>query len=93
MHILPPVTAEGFDGSHHPRFADSIRAVTDRRNVGGGLKRHLNKTILESHTRLEGSLLVMYRVYYNNSNAGPGSQALTSGTMLVNNSLLLPLGT
>ena len=22
MHILPPVTAEGFDGSHHQRFAD-----------------------------------------------------------------------
>ena len=22
MHILPPVTAEGFDGSHHPRFAE-----------------------------------------------------------------------
>ena len=22
MHILPPVTAEGFDGSHHPRFTE-----------------------------------------------------------------------
>ena len=22
MHILPPVTAEGFDGSHHPRFSE-----------------------------------------------------------------------
>ena len=22
MHILPPVTAEGFDGSHYPRFAE-----------------------------------------------------------------------
>ena len=22
MHILPPVTAEGFDGSHRPRFAE-----------------------------------------------------------------------
>ena len=22
MHILPPVTAKGFDGSHHPRFAE-----------------------------------------------------------------------
>ena len=22
MHILPPVTAEGFDVSHHPRFAE-----------------------------------------------------------------------
>ena len=22
MHILPPVTAEGYDGSHHPRFAE-----------------------------------------------------------------------
>ena len=22
MHILPPVTAEGFDGSRHPRFAE-----------------------------------------------------------------------
>ena len=28
MHILPPVTAEGFDGSHHPRFAECGRAVT-----------------------------------------------------------------
>ena len=24
MHILPPVTAEGFDGSHHPRFAEWV---------------------------------------------------------------------
>ena len=24
MHILPPVTAEGFDGSHHPRFAECV---------------------------------------------------------------------
>ena len=22
MHILPPVTAEGFDGSHHPSYAE-----------------------------------------------------------------------
>ena len=22
MHILPPVTAEGFDGSHHPRCTE-----------------------------------------------------------------------
>ena len=22
MHITPPVTAEGFDGSHHPRYAE-----------------------------------------------------------------------
>ena len=22
MHITPPVTAEGFDGSHHPRCAE-----------------------------------------------------------------------
>ena len=22
MHTLPPVTAEGYDGSHHPRFAE-----------------------------------------------------------------------
>ena len=22
MHILPPVTAEGYDGSHHPRYAE-----------------------------------------------------------------------
>ena len=27
IHILPPVTAEGFDGSHHPRFAECFRAV------------------------------------------------------------------
>ena len=24
MHILPPVTAEGFDGFHHPRFAECL---------------------------------------------------------------------
>ena len=24
MHIPPPVTAEGFDGSHHPRFAECL---------------------------------------------------------------------
>ena len=22
MHITPPVTANGFDGSHHPRYAE-----------------------------------------------------------------------
>ena len=22
MHITPPVTAEGFEGSHHPRYAE-----------------------------------------------------------------------
>ena len=22
MHIIPPVTAERFDGSHHPRYAE-----------------------------------------------------------------------
>ena len=27
MHILTPVTAEGFDGSHHPRFAECISTV------------------------------------------------------------------
>ena len=27
MHILPLVTAEGFDGSHHPRFAACIDEV------------------------------------------------------------------
>ena len=26
MHIVPPVTAEGFDGSHHPRFAECWRS-------------------------------------------------------------------
>ena len=30
MHILPPVTAEGFDGSHHPRFAECIYPITRR---------------------------------------------------------------
>ena len=28
MHFLPPVTAEGFDGSHHPRFAECYGYVT-----------------------------------------------------------------
>ena len=27
MHILTPVTAEGFDGSHHPRFAECLSTV------------------------------------------------------------------
>ena len=27
MHITPPVTAEGFDGSHHPRFAECLGLV------------------------------------------------------------------
>ena len=36
MHILPPVTAEGFDGSHHPRFTEwhggvfPVRPITFR---------------------------------------------------------------
>ena len=30
MHILPPVTVEGFDGSHHPRFAEWGYKVTGR---------------------------------------------------------------
>ena len=30
MHILPPVTAEGFDGSHHRRFAECIKEVAIR---------------------------------------------------------------
>ena len=29
MHILPPVTAEGFYGSHHPRFAECRKYVMD----------------------------------------------------------------
>ena len=28
MHILPPVTAEGFDGSHHPRFAECDQRIS-----------------------------------------------------------------
>ena len=28
MHILPPVTAEGFDGSHHPRCVEWLLSVT-----------------------------------------------------------------
>ena len=28
MHILPPVTAEGFDGSHHPRFVECVCIFT-----------------------------------------------------------------
>ena len=24
MHILPPVTAEGYDSFHHPRYADCV---------------------------------------------------------------------
>ena len=28
MHILPQVTAEGFDGSHHPRFAEWTEIFT-----------------------------------------------------------------
>ena len=26
MHITPPVTAEGIDGSHHPRYAECLRS-------------------------------------------------------------------
>ena len=42
MHILPPVTAEGFDGSHHPRFAERFRktdASTDARKEERNEKR------------------------------------------------------
>ena len=27
MHITPPVTAEGFDGSHHPRYAECFERL------------------------------------------------------------------
>ena len=27
MHITPPVTAKGFDGSHHPRYAEWAGAL------------------------------------------------------------------
>ena len=30
MHITPPVTAEGFDGSHHPRYAECTKEVAGR---------------------------------------------------------------
>ena len=29
MHILPPVAALGFDGSHHPRYAEQSWMVSD----------------------------------------------------------------
>ena len=28
MHITPPVTAEGYDGSHHPRCAEYSHRLT-----------------------------------------------------------------
>ena len=28
MHIAPPVTAEGFQGSHHPRYAEWSGTLT-----------------------------------------------------------------
>ena len=28
MHITPPVTAEGYDGSHHPRYAEWEKVLT-----------------------------------------------------------------
>ena len=27
MHILPPLTAEGCDGSHHPRYAELLTTL------------------------------------------------------------------
>ena len=30
MHITPPVTAEGYDGSHHPRYAECSMPRFDR---------------------------------------------------------------
>ena len=32
MHISPPVTAEGFDGSHHPRFTQCQSTSIGHRN-------------------------------------------------------------
>ena len=43
MHILPPVTAEGFDGSHHPRFAEwKHMCVTDRHDMTIAVRVALN---------------------------------------------------
>ena len=33
MHITPPVTAEGFDGSNHPRYAE-CSLIQTRFDVG-----------------------------------------------------------
>ena len=44
MHILPPVTAEGFDGSHHPRFAEWATSMNYRSHDlkhGSKTERHL----------------------------------------------------
>ena len=32
MHIDPPVTAEGFDGSYHPSYAESVLYKPDDEN-------------------------------------------------------------
>ena len=34
MHITPPVTAKGFDGSHHPKYAECTNDVTCRYGIG-----------------------------------------------------------
>ena len=33
MHILPPVTAEGFDGSHQTRFAECVKVFNNHSTV------------------------------------------------------------
>ena len=33
-HILPPVTAEGFGGSHHPRFAECVCGPVQDETLG-----------------------------------------------------------
>ena len=38
MHILPPVTAEGFDGSHQPRFAECYPARQHAQSVQADMK-------------------------------------------------------
>ena len=49
INILPPVTTEGLDGSHHPRFAECMLRVT----TGGidklKLQNHISKQILKAN--------------------------------------------
>ena len=72
MHILPPVTAEGFDGSHHPRFAERTKRmatgiVFQRLKNSSSISRyifdrHIFKNFVATVIR-ETNILVIFNVF------------------------------
>ena len=88
MHILPPVNAEGFDVSHHPKFAECIKMASilniqscDLKH-GGTFSKYCEIIILsiESLARLKDQVKSLGRKIFINKNY---FHRLLGGTMKV----------